>query len=71
MDTGRGNFAEISEFRAKQIKDVFAMQGRDLSGIFTKGEILELKGSRFRVEKIKTRSLRLLLLPAKGGEEIA
>lgn len=60
MDTGCGKFAKISDLLAKNLKEKV---GRELCRVFAVGEILEIKGSKFRVEKIKTRSLRLLLLP--------
>ncbi len=59
MDTGLGNFAPISDIRAKQIIN----KNPELSRVFRVGETLEIRGSRFRIERIKTRSLRLLLLP--------
>lgn len=60
MDTGRGSFAEVSEIKASQVTTAM---GLELSGVFRVGEIIEIRGSRFRVERIKTRGLRLLLLP--------
>ena len=59
MDTGLGKFAPISDIRAKQI----ISKNLELSRVFQIGEILEIRGSRFRIERVKTRSLRLLLLP--------
>jgi len=61
MDNGTGSFVEIGENKAKAINSAM---GRELSGIFQVGETLEIRGSKFRVERIKTRSLRLLLLPS-------
>lgn len=59
MDTGLGSFAKISERIAQRQEKVF----KELSGVFTKGEELIIKGSHFKVDKIKKRGLRLLLLP--------
>ena len=65
MDNGNGHFIPITEKEAILInKNV----GRDLAGIFRKGEIITIRNSKFRVERIKTRSLRLLLLPNGYGE---
>jgi hypothetical protein len=58
VDTGLGNFTPISEQRTMEIKTM----SPELSRIFQKGEILYIRGSRFRIERIKARSLRLLLL---------
>jgi len=60
MDTGLGEFAKINGNVAKKILEVLDLQK---SGIFQVGETLEIRGSKFRVEKIKPHSLRLLLLP--------
>lgn len=58
MDTGKGKFATISEEKyQEQIK-------KDLPKVFKTGEILEIRGSRFRVEKILRNKLILKLLPA-------
>ena len=60
MDTGEGTFKEIKEAEAKLLEE----QNYPL-GIFKRGEILTLKGSRFRVKSIKLKELRLKLLPQK------
>ena len=58
MDTGLGRFTQISPKRAKEIRK----QTPELSRTFEVGEEIMIRGSRFKVERIKTRSLRLLLL---------
>ena len=60
MDTGKGKFVPISENLANIVE---SNCGPELSRVFHVGETLTIKGSKFRVERIKTRSLRLLLLP--------
>lgn len=57
MDTGNGRFTEISEQVFNQHKVL------DNARVFRKGEIVNIKGSRFRVQKIKSRALHLFLLP--------
>ena len=62
MDTGKGEFTQLS----KKIAERFLTdKGLDMtsSRVFTEGEIVRVKGSRFKVERIKRRTLRLLLLP--------
>ena len=58
MDTGEGTFKKIDAIEAQQlIKDEYPL------GIFKRGEVLTIKGSRFRVKSIKLKELRLKLLP--------
>ena len=65
MDTGRGDFAEISEQRYKELQQNYAA-----SRVFTVGEIVKLKGSRFKITKIETRGrLKLKLLPDKDNDK--
>ena len=68
MDTGEGRFKEFSgknedELAEKisKLSEEFPMHG----GVFALGEILKLKGSKFRVKSIKPTELRLKLLPKK------
>jgi len=58
MDTGEGNFRRIDAFEARKLEN----EDYPL-GIFKVGEIVMLKGSRFRVKSIKLKELRLKLLP--------
>jgi len=58
MDRGHGVFDPISDLKAQQLQE----EGYPL-GIFKVGEIVTLKGSRFRVKSIKLKELRLKLLP--------
>lgn len=60
MDTGKGFF----EMHATLEEAQEAARSNPLSGgIFTKDEIVELKGSRFRVSQILSNGLKLALLP--------
>lgn len=63
MDTGRGRFKMIDESGAQiLVADNYPL------GIFKVGEILEVKGSHFRVKSIKLKELRLKLLPKNERE---
>jgi hypothetical protein len=63
MDTGRGDFALISEQRYKELTKDHAK-----SRSFAVGEIVELKGSRFKVTAIEKRGrLKLKLLHDDKG----
>lgn len=68
MDTGEGRFKEFSgknedelAGRINNLQKEYPKHG----GVFVVGEILELKGSKFRVKSIKPTELRLKLLPKK------
>ena len=57
MDNTRGDFLEISnEQYEKQMEQENPM-------VFKVGEILEVRGSRLRIERIDRRKLTLKLLP--------
>ena len=60
MDTGDGTFKQLEN---KEIGDAFIDGTLDKSQLFYEGEIIELKGSKFTIDKIKKRTLRLLLMP--------
>ena len=61
MDTRQGNF-EMAENEAK-LADLIE-QYSNHGGIFTVGETVELKGSKFRVKSVNPKGLRLRLLPS-------
>jgi len=70
MDDGRGQFmrAESMDALKGMIKghpghDRFVAREYADTGIFTVGDVVELRGSRFRVKSIKPKELRLKLLP--------
>ncbi len=56
MDTGMGKMAPISETVAKELKE-------EKHEFFSVGEIVELKGSKFRVHAIRPKKLILKILP--------
>jgi hypothetical protein len=58
MDTQKGHFEPIT------IKKYEAQLLQPQPLVFKTGEILEIRGSRFRVEKIDRKKLILKLLPA-------
>ena len=68
MDTGEGKFkkffAKDENELAEKINDLQKQYPKH-GGIFVVGEVLELKGSKFRVKSIKPTELRLKLLPKK------
>ncbi len=65
MDTGEGKFeillAQVNELEArkKEMEEKYPNHG----GWFTVGEIIEIRGSKFRVKSVKPTELRLKLLP--------
>jgi len=59
MDKGNGNFNDISaELFTKQMQTAKPM-------VFQRGETIEIRGSRFRVEKVHRNKLILKLLLQK------
>lgn len=81
MDTGKGTFAQLQEEHLRRIQELRteAQQVRALEqaqqemeeahpahgGWFQVSEVIELRGSRFRVKAVKPTELRLKLLPRK------
>jgi len=63
MDTGEGVFKLFTDDKVK--KKLFEAYP-DHGGVFKVGEIVELRGSKFRIKSIKPKELRLKLL-AKAG----
>ena len=71
MDTGKGYFEQVQadgsnqeEVNAKleQMKALLEQKHPGHGGWFREGEIVELKGSRFRVKRIKPTEITLKLL---------
>jgi len=56
MDTGKGNFAEISQQRYEELETY--PKSKD----FRVGEIVELKGSKFKITAIESRGRMKLKL---------
>ncbi len=71
MDTGKGNFEMFEKLEEAEKKLKALNLG---TGIFTVGEELEIRGSRFRIKAIGTDYITLRLLPkidVKGGDSPA
>ncbi len=63
MDDRQGNFKEIpSKKFEEQMQTAKPM-------VFKQGEILEIQGSRFRIESINRKRMSLKLLPALKHQE--
>lgn len=65
MDTGQGRFEQVnadSEKQLEEMKKLLEKQYPQHGGWFREGEIVELKGSRFRVKRIKPNEITLKLL---------
>ena len=60
MDNGKGKFVPINDLdtAVNQLQKQYPKHG----GIFSIGEIIELKGSKFKVKSIKPTTIRLKLL---------
>lgn len=67
MDTGSGEFKKISneKFEEQIKKPILPRKPM----VFKVSEILEIRGSRFRVEKILRRKMILKLLPQLVNDE--
>ena len=74
MNTGMGDFAKISEIKAKTIEEAlrpFIKKGElKGSGIFRTGEELSIKGCNFVVNNISRHTLSLRLLPDDNFQQI-
>ena len=65
MDTGKGFFEQVDASNEKQFEEMKKLlEGKhpQHGGWFREGEIVELKGSRFRVKRIKPTEITLKLL---------
>ena len=70
MDTGKGRFEPLpgeaeTEAEIQQMMEAMEKKHPNHGGWFKVGEVVELKGSRFRVKSVKPTELRLKLLPRK------
>ena len=67
MDTGKGKFVPLNADDADLIKEMEDMERQhpEHGGWFRAGEIIEIRGSRFRIKSVKPDELRLKLLPRK------
>jgi hypothetical protein len=65
MDTGQGIFEQVQADNKQQLEEMMKlMEGKfpKHGGWFREGEIVELRGSRFRVKRIKPTEITLKLL---------
>jgi len=68
MDTGNGNFVQVDAKDEEELKrKMFEEEAKwpEHGGWFREGEILEIRGSRFRVKSVRPMELRLKLLARK------
>ena len=59
MDNGKGQFREITDEKFKEQMKL------EEPRVFKVGEILEIRGSRLRIQKISQRRIIMKLLPKK------
>ena len=65
MDTGKGYFEQlqaVNEQQVEEMKKLLQEKHPEHGGWFREGEVVELKGSRFRVKRIKPTEITLKLL---------
>lgn len=65
MDTGQGKFEQVQANNEEQLKEMMKLlEGKhpQHGGWFREGEVVQLKGSRFRVKRIKPTEITLKLL---------
>jgi len=62
MDSGQGRFEHLNTIDNEELRK---LQNKypDHGGLFTVGEILEIKGSKFKVKTIGKKEMHLRLLP--------
>lgn len=68
MDTGQGRFEQISAANEEELKRKMSeLESKfpDHGGWFREGEVIEIRGSKFRVQSVKPNQLRLKLLQRK------
>jgi uncharacterized Zn finger protein len=69
IDTGKGRFETIEvkdEEQLKVQKSILEALHPHHGGWFRIGEVIEIRGSRFRVKAVKPTELRLKLLPKEN-----
>ena len=65
MDVGKDYLEMIGQGKVDKIIAI-GKTGARVPSVFTVGEILEIKQSRFRIKKITPKVLTLRVLPSKG-----
>ena len=66
MNTGKGNFAEVSSGMAALLKEHDPLKGK----LFQVGEIIKVKESTFRVTNISRCTLTLRLIPDENQQQV-
>jgi hypothetical protein len=69
MDTGKGTFEQVNAINEQQLEEMKRLleeKHPNHGGWFREGEVVELRGSRFRVKRIKPTEITLKLM--KRGE---
>uniref|UniRef100_A0A6M3IVF7 Uncharacterized protein n=1 Tax=viral metagenome TaxID=1070528 RepID=A0A6M3IVF7_9ZZZZ len=67
MDTGKGYLAMLEEKEYQQVLSV-GEEGARTDGLFRLNEIVEVKGSRFKIKKITPKGLTLRVLPKESSD---
>ena len=67
MDCGNGTFKHFESMEELEASEEFK-RSRVKPSIFTKGEILEIKESTFKIVDINKKYMKLRLLPVKSEE---
>jgi hypothetical protein len=68
MDTGQGRFVTVeSSENLTQRKKELEKKHPTHGGWFREGEIIIIRGSKFRIKNVKPNELRLKLLPKESG----
>ena len=71
MDTGKGRFETVqgkTEDELRRAMQALEAKYPEHRAWFRIGEVIEIKGSRFRVKAVKPNELRLKLLPGEPGD---
>jgi uncharacterized Zn finger protein len=67
MDTGRGRFQMVEDGNNSDLVKALEAQHPEHGGWFHVGDVVEIRGSLFRIKSIKPTELRLKLL--KRGQK--
>lgn len=71
MDTGQGRFEQVkaaSEQQVEEMKKLLESKYPNHGAWFREGEVVEIKGSAFRVKRIKPTEITLKLLSRSNGK---
>jgi hypothetical protein len=68
MDAGNGTFKHFESMEELEAREEFK-RSRVKPSIFSKGEILEIKESTFKIVDLNKKYMKLRLLPVKSEEK--